>query len=343
MIDTAAEGQFSISFSVVQPARVQVEIYDDRDLLVTELGEDTLREPGDYEIVWNARDANQVPVPAESYRYVLVWRVDGDSVPARYEPAEDLAVSRTRPLKVSRDDATGVLRYHLKRPSRVRIRSGLARGGPLLNTVLDWVPRAAGDHEEAWDGWDASRVLNFGSHEKLLLVADAFGLSRNSLLIGPKKSESTYLPELGTTPGTGRYPRPSAAKFRMFDFAHQPAGFRGDIRLNLQVGREKGEITGRARSVTPANPSESTPVTVSASPADARRLEDERFEVVFFVDGILVFETEVAFLPFTWKWDSTGAAPGDHFVTVNLRGFNGHFGFATKKVRITENEAASRS
>ena len=51
-------------------------------------------------------------------------------------------------------------------------------------------------------------------------------------------------------------------------------------------------------------------------------------------DGIFVFENETGFLPMTWNWDSTSVNPGTHYLTANLRGYEGNFGIATLKVDV---------
>ena len=54
-----------------------------------------------------------------------------------------------------------------------------------------------------------------------------------------------------------------------------------------------------------------------------------------------VFENETGFLPMTWNWDTSNASPGIHYLTANLRGYEGNFGMATVKVRVVSREGAN--
>jgi len=61
---------------------------------------------------------------------------------------------------------------------------------------------------------------------------------------------------------------------------------------------------------------------------------DQRFEVVYYVDFIFVREEELGYTPFTWVWNPVGVNKGVHYLTVMLRGYEGHFGTATQKVFV---------
>jgi len=81
------------------------------------------------------------------------------------------------------------------------------------------------------------------------------------------------------------------------------------------------------------------PLRVSVDDADLASVLNERCEAVFYVDGRLVFENQVSFLPMTWTWDP-GNASGVHYLTANLRGYDGHFGIQTVKVYVAPAGAA---
>lgn len=66
-----------------------------------------------------------------------------------------------------------------------------------------------------------------------------------------------------------------------------------------------------------------------------------RFEPVFFVDGQFAFENEVGFVPMTWNFDPRSLNEGEHYLTVNLRGYEGNFGIATLKVLVQRNVSAA--
>jgi hypothetical protein len=84
------------------------------------------------------------------------------------------------------------------------------------------------------------------------------------------------------------------------------------------------------------------PVAVSVGPEDLARVLNERGEIVFFIDGLFVFENEVGFLPMSWTWDPRGANPGRHYITANIRGYGGHFGMGTIEVPVEGSEGSMR-
>ena len=70
-------------------------------------------------------------------------------------------------------------------------------------------------------------------------------------------------------------------------------------------------------------------------PADVQqRMLNDRFEPILFVDGEYKTENEVGFFPMTWNWDPKGLVEGEHVLTVNLRGYDGHLGSASVKVFV---------
>ena len=73
-------------------------------------------------------------------------------------------------------------------------------------------------------------------------------------------------------------------------------------------------------------------VQLRAGNDDLAAILSERCEAVFFVDGQFVFEREIGFLPMTWTWAPTFTTPGTHYLTANVRGYEGHFGMTTLRV-----------
>lgn len=126
-------------------------------------------------------------------------------------------------------------------------------------------------------------------------------------------------------------------KTRMFFHADQPLETRGDVPVELSLlGNFERDEQGRHVV------SGVVPVRLDV-PADVRgRVLERRFEPVFFTDGIFVFETEVGVLPMTWNWDSTVVNPGEHYLTANIRGYEGNYGTATLRVWV-EPEAGDAS
>lgn len=323
-----SEGQTStLRFRLSVPAVVTTAFYDGRDRLIRTLGAQRLT-AGEHTFSWDGTDQAGRPLPSEEYRYTLVGEgPDGERV--THDLTDLTAGVDVHASDVAWDASAGMIRYRLPQPARVNIRVGLRHDGPLLATVLDWVVRDAGLHQEPWNGHDASGVLDLRQHPELMIAVDAFALSANTVLIGPPPSIVQTLAELPWGE-TRRIPPPQSSPAKRMHFhSQQPLMERGDFTVRLRVPPE-----------LPSTPegwpilAGEVPIQLDIAPHDRERALARRFETVFFVDGLFAFENEVGFLPMTWRWNSTGVNPGPHFLTANLRGYEGNFGVATLKVYV---------
>ncbi len=73
---------------------------------------------------------------------------------------------------------------------------------------------------------------------------------------------------------------------------------------------------------------------VDVSEQDRLRISEERFEVMFFVDSIFIFEEEAGFFPYNWTWNPQIRSEGLHTITVNVIGYEGHIGSSSLKLRL---------
>jgi len=316
-----------ILFRLSDPAQVTLSIYDARDLRVCEIGTKEILSAGDHELRWDGRDAHGHPVPPEAYAYTLEAQPRSGAA-VRWDLSDATGGERTIPEDVRWNPDTGRVSYRIREPSRVRIRIGLLVSGPLLQTLIDWVPRAAGSHTEHWDGRDRSGVLSLAKHPSLYVQAEGFALSQNTLVVGPPAAAVALIPSLGDDAArrpSHREGRPG----RLFDFASQPIEQRRDFDARVALPREL-EHTAKGLPIV----DRTTPVRVEISEFDLARMLNERSEVVFYLDGQSVFENEAAFLPMTWRWNPDGVNEGVHSLTVNLRGYDGHIGVGTVQVYV---------
>lgn len=324
-IEPARGEKATLHFRLSEPARVEAQLFDGRDVRVRLIESTGELAAGDHTLVWDGRDARDRPVPPEAYVYTLCaegragasaeWDVTDGTV------GDDFALA-----SVHWERAAGTVAYTLERPARVRIRIGLENDGPLLRTLVDWVPRGAGAKQERWDGRDRSGVLELASHPSLAFQAEAFALSQNAILVGPEPSQVKLISDL-PEPLVRRARPPSHP--RMLDYARQAIEARRDFPIELALPKELQRDAAGLPIVTGP-----VAVTLRVGEADLARVLNERAEAVFYVDGQMIFENQVSFLPMTWTWDPRGAAEGEHFITTNLRGYEGHFGIGTVKVRI---------
>lgn len=319
-----------IRFQIDEPATVAFRLYDGRELLIHQIVSEL--PSGEHAFTWDGTDASGHIVPPEAYHYTL-HAATASGEETTFDLTDLTGGERVAAQDIVWNGEAEVIRYRLPRPARIAVRVGLKNHGPLLRTLVDWVPRPGGINEEAWDGWDTSRVMELTDHPKLNLFIDAYALSDNTLLVGtpPRQSEFVALDER-----TERNRTPPTQK-RMYYHAQQPLETRGDIAISLNLPEDLPQdddgipiLTGRV------------PVRLEVAPEDRQRAIERRFEPVFFVDGVFAFENEVGYLPFTWIWDTATTNPGIHYVTANLRGYEGNFGIATLKVRVPPQQSGEQ-
>lgn len=314
----------TVHFRIDVPAEVTLVIYDGRDRRVREVEGGRL-EAGEHSLAWDGQDGRGRQVPTEAYVYTLEATADSGA-PVIHDLTDLTGGEALEVADVEWDPEAGLVRYRTDKPARVNIRLGLQNGGPYLRTLIDWVPRAAGKQAESWDGQDASGVLSLSRHPRLSVGVMAYGLPDNTLLVGaaPDRVSFADLPEEASRPRQ----TPKGPK-RMYHHADQPLETRGDVSASLTLdGITRRDAQGRWIV------SGSVPVRLNVADEDRELVLTRRFEPVFFVDGIYAFENEVGFLPMTWHWDTSSVNEGEHFVTVNVRGYDGNFGTATLKVWV---------
>lgn len=326
--DAERERVVTIRFNLNRPATVTARIYDGRDLLVRAV-EASAAAPGEQVIQWDGRDSKGRPVPPEAYVFTLTAEHGNDR--AIYDLTDSTGGQDLVPRAVEWSADSAMLSYVLDRPARVNARIGLKNNGPLLKTLINWVVRPAGLQREAWDGRDASGVLDLARHPQLDVFVQAYALPDNAILVGSPQSKVQLIDPL---PGPHEIrPRPTTASAagqsrRMYAHAQQPLEARSDIAVRLVLPPEFTKQADGSSLVRDGK----VPVRLEIEPKDLERALSRRFEPVFFVDGQFAFENEVGFVPMTWMWDASTVNDGEHFLTVNVRGYEGNFGIASVKV-----------
>lgn len=321
-----------VRFRLSEPATVVLSVFDGRDRLVSTTQQAFVA--GDRAITWNGRDAGGKPVPPEAYSYTLTAKN------AQGQAVHDLTdLSGGEPLAakdVRWEPGEGRIYYYLDKPARVNLRLGLD-GGPHMRTVIDWVPRAAGANVESWDGQDASGVLNLAGNPAIVPSVKAYALPDNTIFVGANPDRIRFASQVDANAQRDRS-GPAPTK-QMFNHAQQPLDTRGDLEALLT-------LAGSARQDTDGRWVVSGRIPLRADIADAQRqlAIERRFEAVFYVDGVFSHENELGYLPLTWTWDSSQVNNGEHFLTLNIRGYEGNFGTASVRVLVDNPQlAAARS
>ena len=309
-----------VSFSLSDTADVELKLFDDRDKLVRRIVRKGLAS-GEHTIQWSGQDEAGHTVPAEAYRYTLTANTTVE------HDLSDLTGGETVRSKIHWNADKMQFEYSLDKPSRVLIRVGLENHGPLMVTIRNWVPRQAGSHIERWDGKDASGELDLAKHPKLVVSMRAYTLSQNTILVGPKPDRVSFIDKM-TWPSENRVVKKKPVK-RMIAAQQQAAETRGDylVNLNLPDGLKTDKqgvpiVTGQI------------PVVLDVDEKYRAIALNRRSETVFYIDGQFTLENEVGFLPTTWMLDTTHLNNGEHFLSVNLRGYEGNFGLATRKIIV---------
>ena len=182
----------------------------------------------------------------------------------------------------------------------------------------------------------SSGVLALGSNPAVTPVVKAYALPDNTLFVGTPSDRLQFVAER-TAPVLRERNAPRQAK-QMFDNAQQPLETRGDLVAILGLdGKYPQDKDGRWIV------SGKVPFTANVPEADRQRVLQRRFEAVFYVDGVFTHENELGYLPLTWTWDASQVNPGEHFITLNIRGYEGNFGASTLKVVVEPKPAVVTS
>jgi hypothetical protein len=323
-IDPGKGETCTIRFTLDEPAAITLDLYDGRDLRIRTIESDGTLARGPHSLQWDGRDEIGRPVPPEAYHYTLTARSAEGGRTVTWDTTDVTGLERNQASGISWVVAAGEIRYELPRPSRVNIRVGWKEDGLLLATLLDWVPRVAGQHRQPWDGYDDSHALHVADHPMLDLGVNTFELPSNSVIVLPQTDEVRLIEDI--TWDAERRPSTRSAQKSMYDHRNQPIELRRDYDLIVDLLHVEASAKEVPRIFEKAE------IRVDLEPAERLRAQNERFEIVVYVDGHYVWESELGYLPMTYVWDPTDFTDGIHYITINLRGYEGHFGTATLKL-----------
>lgn len=65
-------------------------------------------------------------------------------------------------------------------------------------------------------------------------------------------------------------------------------------------------------------------------------MNEQQYEVAFFIDGEFIAEEEQGYVPITWNWVAQDLSPGEHMLTVNISGFGGKVGVSSLLFEINK-------
>ncbi len=316
----------TIRFKLSEPASVQLRIYDARDWLVRKIDSADILSKGEHRLAWDGLDQSGRRVPAEAYHYTLTAST-AQGQQAEYD-VSDLTGGDTLEIKdIEWDKEKRIMRYLLPQSARVNIRIGLKNKGPMMRTLINWLPRDAGLQTETWDGKDQSGAVELGNHPNLDISINAFSLSDNTIFVGLRRDKTGFIKDIGWD--KVQRVRKKNPKKRMHTFSQQSMDERGDYPIILSVSKTQGRTASGIPVVVGR-----VPVVLDLPEAMIGKIYAQRFESVFYLDGQFIEEAEVGMVPMTWYWDTTGVTKGLHYITANIRGYEGNFGTNTIQVFV---------
>lgn len=318
-----------LHFHLSMPGKVTVTIYDSMNREVATLLEDSVLQSGNHQISWNGDDKNNNPLPKNYYVYTLkAQTADGQTV--LYDPTDITGGKQIGIQNIKYDRTENCVHFSLKKAAILNLRVGLTQGGPMMNTLIDWMPFPEGTHVINWDGHDKSGSVDLKNIKKLDINGPAYTLPMNAIILTgePSLQRPLFLVETDMS-GEVRIKKTDSNRRVMMNHWQHPRDkcYDPDIFLRLPKDQEYA-----SNSV----PIIDGPIKFSLDVNDSDKLFmlDQRFEIVLYVDFLFSHEEELGYLPYYWTWDPHGINEGVHYITAMLRGYEGHFGTTTTKVLV---------
>jgi len=316
----------TIHYAVSQDAVITIRLYNQSDLCIRTLLDNIQVTAGKHEVKWNGKNDMGRLLSSGAYVYTIEAKnAGGERV--LYDPADEsggLLLTVRKPLLNTKK---GKISYIMPKAGMVRIRAGIKEGA-LLKTLVDWEPREGGRNVEKWDGRDASGLINFFNIDAREVFVFAYSLPDNSIIIKNNTAESNAVQFLSKNMPEYRMKKKIDPGTKYKHALENPAlSHEPEVSLVFPETFEKdSDGTPILKGVVP--------VRVVVADRDKHHLESARFEVLFFVDTVFIFEDEEGFTPFTYMWDTQGLPEGEHVFTVNIMSYDDHCGVKSRKVRI---------
>ena len=285
---------------------------------------------GEHDLAWDGTDERGQPIPDEAYcaRAVLV-SATGRSVDDPCSRTGGEVLSGMQPALTQNGDIT----YTLEQPARVLIRAGV-KNGAMLRSLSVWRPRPAGRNLQRWNGFDDSGLVDL-RNDRLALLVTAFRLPDFTLITTGQdaleyRSWRTVQgwPEKPDGPAGDSAAQPLERNGQRVARQHYMARYKDrEPRISVNLLDRDGKPLASGAAVP-----DDVRVSVDLHPDDRWLMQEQLYEVAFFVNGDFVSEEENGYVPIGWIWSTAALKPGRHLLTVNLTGFTGRVGTKTLEV-----------
>lgn len=326
--DPAKGERLTLRFRMTKPAQVTVRFLDPYGRAVRTFQQEAST-AGEQHVVWDGKDDHGGLVPPEAYLYTLAAR-NAARDEATYDMRGRSGGERVWPVQPTLDTKTGRIRYSLTQPSRVRLIVSRTDTTWPIRTLLDWVPREAGKHEEAWDGWDDGHVVKGLNAPSLTPLFYMFALPREAVIVkGDEKAQGASRAAVASSEAPPNPPSRLSDQPLYFHAQHpRTRCYDPQIRLSLLDG---GEGAKRALPRITRRTALRLDIAPAQRPGVTRPIP--RASVFIYVDGVMVERYLVGYVPFQWILDPVKMASGEHVVTGLLAWREDHFGIAHLRVR----------
>jgi hypothetical protein len=321
----------TISFSITQPAKISLRIFDPDHHLLREImseGSATL-EP--QKLVWDGKDAQGRVVPDEAY-FFTIEAFNHQGLIAHYDPTTFSGGEVVRADGVNFDKDKKTIFYELPGDARVAIKAGISGGGPLLKNILSGLPRAAGRHEESWDGRDESGIVEVPAERNYSLNVEAVSLFENSLITTGNSAYDYFRYSRDIAP---ERPRKIARPFRGHEaaFAGLPPKDPSPLVPEPKFRIEWPDETPRTEENVPIV-SDRAAIRIRLDDKIKTTITEQRYEIILFVDFRFVTEMEEGYSPFNLKWNTRETANGEHLITINVATLSGQVSSASTRLTV---------
>jgi hypothetical protein len=320
-----------ISYSVSQPAKAIVKIFDPEMQLVRDLMSESRTKSELVQVFWDGKDAEGRTVPDEAY-FFTVEASDYQGRTALYDPATLPGNHGAVDGEVRFDSEQQRVFYRISAAARIKIRAGITAGGPLLKNILYGAPRAEGDHEEAWDGRDESGKLRVTTLKDFQLQMEAVALFENTIITRGNSEYDfySYRREIATE-RPRKLERPVQGREFIWKGLPRPEPIRmiPEPRFRIEFPEAGSEVESGALTVAGK-----LPIKMVLDESIKKYITEQRYEIIFFVDFRFVTEKEEGYSPFTLTWDTLGTPNGEHVVTINVATFSGEVSSASARVMV---------
>lgn len=318
---TPSKGEkVSLLFEITKEADVKVMIYDELGNLVRQFEMLSVLF-GRHNIKWDGYDTKHNLAAGRMFLYVIE-AIDKSGNKIVYNPSDYTGGIMEEAKDYGFDKDSGKIEYVLPKTCMVRFRAGL-KDSAFIKTILDWQPQTAGRHTLIWDGKDSTGLMNIGKRPDLELGLTCYSLPANTILV-----ENDYIPfksAVCDSPKNDIWHKHGKYMHYTHDLrnCHEPRFF-----VSFPQSKTQKDIPVLSGIV---------PLRVEIAPEDIQYMVSKRFEIVFYVDGVFLFEIEEGTSPFTCHLDTKGFAKGEHILTVNMISYDDHIGVLNKQIIIGAN------